>query len=79
MEIQRRPWKKYSLIRFMDFLSKSTQSARVSQINSLHTSTQEVGSMKNLDNIQLVGLGNIQLMKKIGITISVITLYLITL
>jgi hypothetical protein len=79
VEIQRRPWKKYSLIRFMDFLSKATQSARVSQINSLHTSTQEVGSIKNLDSIRLVGLGNIQLMKKIGITISVITLYLITL
>lgn len=79
MEIQRRPWKKYSYIRFMDFLSKSNQSARVSQINSLHTTTQEVGSMKSLENIRLVDLGNIQLIKKIGVTISVTTLYLMTL
>lgn len=40
MEIQRRPGKRITFIRVIDFLSKSTQSAeakRISQLNSSHT------------------------------------------
>jgi len=40
VEIQRRPRKKITFIRLLDFLTKSTQSAeakRISQLNSSHT------------------------------------------
>jgi hypothetical protein len=91
VEIQRRPWKKYSLIQFIDFLSKSTQSAeamRVSQINSSHTALEltkrnfnlrgRFVEMKNLDIIRLIYLKNVKLIKKIGVTTSVITFYMLS-